>query len=67
MNDGIIVPYNDGHACFANGAGDFDFVCPWHGKKPGFIPFMYAFILRGKCLCGIEIVPPSQDIIDKIL
>lgn len=63
----IIVPYNDGHACFPNGVGDFDFVCPWHGKKPGFVPFFNAFLIEGTCLCGIEIKPPPKEVVDALL
>ncbi len=65
--DEMIIPYNDGHACFANGVGDFTFICPWHGKRPGFVPFFQAFMLRGTCLCGLKIEPPSQEVVDKIL
>lgn len=49
------IPYKFGHYCKPNGVGDFDFVCPIRGEKPGFVPYLLAFRLSGECACGQKI------------
>lgn len=58
------ILYNDGHYCKPNGVGDFDFVCPTKGTKPGFIPYMYAFSLTGECACGMKILREEKPTFD---
>jgi hypothetical protein len=50
------ILYSLGHRCVPNGVGDYVFLCPTLGEKPGFIPFMLRDQLRGKCVCGVEIM-----------
>src|SRR5688572_22651288 len=33
------IQYTAGHKCVPNGVGDYDFICPTTGRKPGFVPF----------------------------
>lgn len=49
------IQYKHGHKCVPNGVGDYTFVCPTEGEKPGFIPFMFRSLCGGKCKCGMEI------------
>jgi hypothetical protein len=46
------IQYTDGHKCIPNGVGDYTFVCPTKGEKPGFVPFMLRRMVKGKCACG---------------
>ena len=48
-----VIPYALGHTCQPNGVGDYQFVCPTFGIKPGFVPFMFRNILRFQCACGV--------------
>lgn len=56
------IKYTHGHKCTPNGSGDYTFVCPEHGEKPGFIPFMARSLLKGKCICGksIEVIEKQK-------
>ena len=49
------VLYKGGHKCMPNGVGDYIFVCPTEGEKPGFVPYMYRTLLNGTCKCGEKI------------
>jgi len=50
------IEYKFGHKCVPNGTGDYTFVCPTKGKKPGFIPWGYRKLLTGYCKCGYVIM-----------
>ena len=53
---GGVFEYATGHRCEPNGVGDYRFLCPKHGEKPGFIPFYLAPLVSGSCKCGEQIV-----------
>lgn len=58
MNETIY--YKNGHTCIPNGVGDYTFVCPDHGKREGFIPFMFRELVNGTCKCGQAIELDEQ-------
>lgn len=52
------LEHSTGHKFVDNGVGDYDLVCPTHGKVPGFVPYMLARIAPEyqRCrLCGQSI------------
>lgn len=53
MNE--IIKYESNHECVPNGVGDYDFVCPTRGIKPGFIPYFMRTLVTGTCACGLKI------------
>jgi hypothetical protein len=57
---GGVITYATGHTCEPNGVGDYRFVCPTHGERPGFIPFYLATSLCGTCKCGDPIILEVQ-------
>jgi len=48
------ILYTHGHKCVPNSVGDYKFICPTKGEKPGFVPFMLRKSLKGKCACGLD-------------
>ncbi|WP_236225560.1 MULTISPECIES: hypothetical protein [Pseudomonas aeruginosa group] len=58
MNETIY--YKNGHTCVPNGVGDYAFICPTHGQREGFVPFMMRSLQKGNCSCGIVIELDEQ-------
>lgn len=53
MNE--LIEYSKGHTCKPNGVGDYTFVCPKNGEKPGFVPYMYRQLFTSCPLCGDDV------------
>ncbi len=53
MNE--VIEYSKDHRCKPNGAGDYTFICPKNGEKPGFVPYMQRQLFKKCPLCGDNI------------
>ena len=54
------IELNAGHFCQDNGCGDFDIMCPEHGKIC-FVPVLNATIIHGMgCKCGLVLDAPGM-------